>query len=96
LFYADEHNSSIVYLKILVQAGAKEQKIVPTEEELKVYLKASPIKGKANKELITLISKTLKLKKTQINIIRGHKSRQKVIAIRDCSLDQLSDKIDEN
>jgi uncharacterized protein (TIGR00251 family) len=49
-------------------------------------LKSSPTKGKANKELITFLAKKLQLNKRQIEIIRGHKSRQKTVLITDSTL----------
>lgn len=48
---------------------------------LKVYLTAVPIKGKANKELIKLLSKELGISKNKISIIKGEKSNEKVIQI---------------
>lgn len=49
--------------------------------ELKVYLTAVPIDGKANKELIKLLSKELNINKSKISIIKGEKSKKKVIEI---------------
>ncbi|MDF1498011.1 MAG: DUF167 domain-containing protein [Patescibacteria group bacterium] len=49
--------------------------------ELKIYLIAVPVDGKANKELIKLLSKELGISKSKINIIKGGKSKQKVIEI---------------
>lgn len=49
---------------------------------LKVRLKAVPEKGEANDELIRLLSKHFKVPQSHITIIRGHKSRTKVVKIR--------------
>ncbi len=48
---------------------------------LKIYLTAAPIHGKANKELIKLLSEKLSVSKNRINIIKGEKSKEKVIEI---------------
>ncbi|WP_262693604.1 DUF167 domain-containing protein [Kordiimonas aquimaris] len=40
-----------------------------------------PEKGKANKALITLLAKKLRLPKSTIQIIAGHQSRDKIIFI---------------
>ena len=51
--------------------------------ELKVYLTAVPINGKANRELIKLLSKELNVSKSKINIITGEKNKEKIIEIDD-------------
>ena len=51
--------------------------------ELKVYLTAVPVDGKANKELIRLLSKKLNISKGKIDIIKGKKSKEKIIRIDD-------------
>jgi len=61
--------------------GSKTQKIEVTKNEILINLMSQPIKGEANKELIKLLSKTLKIPKSKISIIKGEKSRQKIIKI---------------
>ena len=48
---------------------------------LQVKVSAPPIKCKANRELITLLSQLLKISNSSVNIIKGHTIRSKVIAI---------------
>jgi len=48
---------------------------------LKVYLTRAPLEGLANAQLIAVLSEHFKLKKYQIRIIQGEKSRNKVIEI---------------
>ena len=48
---------------------------------LKIYLTAVPIGGKANKELIKLLSEKLGISKGKIKIIKGEKSKEKVIEV---------------
>ncbi|MBG7617815.1 MAG: DUF167 domain-containing protein, partial [Chloroflexi bacterium] len=40
-----------------------------------------PTKGKANKELVSFLSKKLKLAKSDVLIVSGHTTRQKLIAV---------------
>ncbi|MCE7733438.1 MAG: YggU family protein [Candidatus Heimdallarchaeota archaeon] len=76
-----------MYLRVLVKPGSKEQQFFSEGNELKVYLKASPVKGKANKELISFLADVFKLKKTDLEIVKGHKSRDKVVSIMNCSIE---------
>ena len=48
---------------------------------LKIYLTAVPVDGKANKELIKLLSEKLGVSKSKISIIKGEKSKEKVIEV---------------
>ena len=48
---------------------------------LQIRVAASPVKGKANQELIAFLSKVLGISKSRIGIIKGHTNKSKVIAI---------------
>ena len=48
---------------------------------LQVRVVAPPIKGKANQELAAFLSELLGISKSSIRIIRGHTTRNKLIAI---------------
>ncbi|MBR3253658.1 DUF167 domain-containing protein [Candidatus Saccharibacteria bacterium] len=68
--------------KITVKPGSSQEKITETAPgELIVYLRAKPHDGEANEALIKVLAKHFKVAKTTIRIIRGAKSRQKVIEI---------------
>ena len=56
---------------------------------LRVKVSAPPSKGKANRELITFLSQLLGVGKDSINIIKGHTSRNKVVAIDDLSREEV-------
>ena len=48
---------------------------------LRVKVAAPPEKGRANRELISLLSDALKISKSSIDIIKGMTSRTKVVAV---------------
>ena len=48
---------------------------------LRVKLKSAPVQGQANQELIKLLSKYYKVSKSQIKIIKGQTSKNKVVEI---------------
>ena len=50
---------------------------------------APPVKGKANKELITFLSQLLGMSKSQVDIIKGHTTRNKIIAIDGLSREDI-------
>ena len=68
-------------INIKVIPKAKKQKIIEEENRLKVYLKSPPENGKANKELIKVLSKYFKTAQENIKIIKGKFSKNKIIKI---------------
>lgn len=81
-----------VVLNVYVKPDSREFKIEVEDEELVVYSKESPVKGKVNRELIKELSKVFKRK---VEIISGFTSRQKRVLITDISLDEVNDIISE-
>ncbi len=69
------------FINVKVIPKAKRQKVVEEKGSLKIYLKSPPEDGKANKELIEVLSKYFKVSKRNIEIIRGEYSRNKIIKI---------------
>ena len=65
---------------ITVKPGSSQEKIIENSQgELVVYLRAKAHDGEANNALIKLLSKYYKVPKTSIKIIRGAKSKSKII-----------------
>ena len=56
---------------------------------LKIKVTAPPDKGKANMAVCNLLSKSIKVPKSKINVIRGHKSRYKQVGI-DCEQEKFN------
>lgn len=66
---------------IKISPNAKKNEIIKTDTELKIKITAQPIDGKANKALIEFLSKTFKIPKTSISIIKGETSKEKTILL---------------
>ncbi len=60
-------------------------------ERIEIRIKSSPLKGKANKEIINEFSK---LTKKDVEITSGHKSRQKTLKIFKMSKEEFIDILD--
>ncbi|WP_369333089.1 DUF167 domain-containing protein [Methanospirillum stamsii] len=54
-----------------------------------IAVKASPIEGKANKDIIALIAETLKIQKNTVTIISGHTSTIKKVKISGISREDI-------
>lgn len=60
---------------------------------IKVYLNSPPVDGKANSECITLISKKLKIAKSNITIEKGDHGRKKRIMVNGLSADEVMNRL---
>lgn len=56
---------------------------------LLMKLGAPPVDGKANAELIEFLAKTLGCSKSQVTLLRGEGSRQKVLELPQSAYDKL-------
>lgn len=68
-------------IKVKVIPNAKKNEVLEEDGKFKVYVKAPPIDGKANKALIELLARHFKVKKDVVRVIRGKKSKEKIVGI---------------
>lgn len=80
--WCSKHGDEI-RLCVQVLPNAKKSEVVGLHDDvLKIRLKAQPIEGQANDELIRFIAAQIKVPKKQISILRGLTSRQKVVELK--------------
>ena len=71
-----------VVLSLHVQPGAKRTEIAGTHgESLKIRLAAPPVDGKANDCLVDYLAQKLNVPRRQVNLVAGHASRSKRVAV---------------
>lgn len=63
------------------------------DKALKLRVTAQPVEGAANIACIDLLAKALKLKKSQLEILAGAKSRKKIVLVKDILKKDLEEKI---
>ena len=63
------------------------------EGAFKIKVTAPPVEGAANEACIKLLAKELALKKSQMEISSGAKSRKKTVLVKDISKKELETKI---
>ena len=80
--YIKENNSGVT-LKIFIQPRSSKNMIAGLHADaLKIKLTAPPVDGAANKMCIQYLAKCLKVPKSSIEILSGHKSRTKRLLLR--------------
>ncbi|PIR97876.1 MAG: hypothetical protein COT89_02280 [Candidatus Colwellbacteria bacterium CG10_big_fil_rev_8_21_14_0_10_42_22] len=70
-------------LRLKVKTNSKEASIEEKDGYLLVRVGASAREGAANKEVINLVAKYFGVSKSEVEIVSGLKSRNKVITIKD-------------
>ena len=70
-----------ILVNIKIVPNSSKNDIVLEEEFVKVKITAQPIEGKANKALIEFLSKKFKIPKTNIKIVKGETSKEKILYI---------------
>ena len=81
-------------LKIRVQPKASRNQVDGFEGgTLRLRVTAPPTEGKANAGVIALLSKTLGVSKSRLEIVRGHSSRDKVVSIETLTEQEVHQRI---
>ena len=83
--WVQEHPRGAV-LSVRVHPGARRNSIDASRADLlKVSVTAAPDKGKANKEIVALLAKSLACGKSAVSLISGQTSREKRFLIEGLS-----------
>jgi uncharacterized protein len=75
--------ASGIILSVHIIPGARKNEILSAREGETVHIKikAPPVEGKANDELVDYLHEILKVRKSQIEILSGQTSREKRVRI---------------
>ncbi|NIO44276.1 MAG: hypothetical protein GTN36_01840 [Candidatus Aenigmarchaeota archaeon] len=69
-------------ISVIIVPNSKEPEIIKvSESSYKIKIDAPALKNKANKRLIEVLSEYFKVSKSSISIIKGLKSKNKIIKI---------------
>jgi hypothetical protein len=77
-------------LSVKLQPRASKNEIgSPLGDELKIKVTAPPVDGAANQALVELLAEKLNCSRGKIEILRGHKSRHKVLQLHGFAENQV-------
>lgn len=88
-------NEKGTFLRIIVKPNSKEKVLISemTDESILVNLTGPAREGKANTELVKRLSKKLGVSSSEVHIVSGHKSREKVLLIDGMSKKEIEDRL---
>ena len=67
--------------KVKVIPNAKKNEVIMEEGKLKVYVNVPAKDGRANRALIDILADFFNVKKRDVKIVSGEKSREKIVQI---------------
>jgi len=83
-----------IILQVRVQPNASRDEVAGVfDGRLRIRLTSPPVEGAANKACIRFLSKRLGIAKTRITILRGERTRNKVIGIGGMKAEGASKKL---
>ena len=88
----NEAKSARVLIQVRVQPKAGRERVEVVDgsrpPRLKVYVTAVPADGKANTAVVALLADKLGVAKSAVQIVRGHRSRDKTVEIEGITPEQ--------
>jgi hypothetical protein len=85
--YVSKVGPGVFKVDVWVQPGAKKNELDGLyQERLKLRLRAPAVDNKANKALVAFVADILGLKKSQVSIVGGEKSRRKTLRVESDSI----------
>ncbi len=81
-------------IAVRVHPNARKSELVGvTDGVWQVKVAAPPVKGKANAELLALLSEVLGVGKSNLSLVKGHTSRSKFIAVDGLSEEEITKRL---
>lgn len=89
MWWVQETPEGVIF-KITVQPRASRNEIVGLQgDALKVKLTAPPVEGAANRLCVAFLAKSLGVRKSDVEIIQGKRSRAKKVLVRSAGRDSV-------
>lgn len=88
-----EERGSDVFCRILAHPNSSKNLVKISEELIEVFVNEPADKGKANKAIIKSLSKILDISSSSIIIIKGFKSQDKLIIIKNVNKNYILEKL---
>lgn len=91
-----QHHPNQVKLLVQLKPSAMRNRIQSVDDEtkqLKISIQAAPKDNEANKELIKFVAKSLGLRQDQVTMVVGDKSRDKVLMLSNCHVEEIEERL---
>ncbi len=90
-----EDRGDSVRFTVFVKPESNRTALVLEGDELVFLTEEPPVEGRANASLVKFIARALGVSGSQVDIIRGIRSRVKVVEVRGLTVDDVSERLAE-
>ena len=81
-------------IKVRVHPRASADKVVGFRGEvLHLRVTAPPVEGRANAAVVSLLAGVLGVAKSRVRVVRGHGSRDKMVAVESLTVDEVRHRV---
>lgn len=80
-------------VRVVPRSGKNEIAEIMSDGTVRIHLTAPPVEGKANFQLIEFLSEVLQVKSSQIEIVGGEKTKNKMITVAGLSPKEVEQKL---
>ncbi len=88
-----ESNGAVIFAVKVLPRASRNQLVAIEGDIIKIRLTAPPVEGKANQALIRFLAELLSVSRSQVEILTGEKSKQKIVRVRGVTAQQVETKI---
>ena len=85
--------TDFLLITLNVHPSSTQKKILITEHVFDIYVNEPPDKGKANKAVIKFLSKYFDVPSSSFSIVKGHKSKIKIISVTEVNMERVKQTI---
>ena len=89
MVWIQETPEGVIFKAVIQPRGSRNEIVGLKGDALKIRVTAPPVQGAANKMCIELLAKSLKVRKSDVEIVRGQGSRTKQIKVRGAVLGKI-------
>jgi uncharacterized protein (TIGR00251 family) len=84
-----ETPKGVVFKAAIQPKGARNEIVGLKGDALKIKLTAPPVEGAANRMCIEFLARSLKVRKSDVEIIRGKRGREKQVLVRSATREKV-------
>jgi uncharacterized protein (TIGR00251 family) len=82
MLWMQETHEGVIFKVTVQPRGARNEIVGLRGDALKIKLTAPPVEGAANKMCVEFLAKSLKVRKSDVEIVQGQRSRAKKVLVR--------------
>lgn len=91
--FRDGKSGAVIRVNVSTKSSVASINGIMDDGSIKIRLTSAPVEGQANEELISLLAKALRVKKSDFEIILGQSRKKKMIAVYGLDADKVNELI---